>query len=234
MGRFRLFLLLPLAVCAVVLSGSGSAATRRVADTTLKATVGPSFSIDLQTADGTHVSHLDPGSYTIDVTDLSDLHDFHLSGPGVNMATAIETTGSVVWTVTFVDGAYKYLCDAHPTQMRGTFRVGVAPPPPPKLTGRVGPRKTISLKNSTGAVVKSLPAATYRLTVKDSTKTDNFHLFGPGINKRTGVAFRGSRAWTVSFKTGKKYTYRSDAHPKLSRTFRVIAKAPGPPPPPTG
>jgi hypothetical protein len=231
-GRFRLFALLPLALCAVMLSGPGSSATQKVADTTLKATVGPSFSIDLQTADGTHVSQLDPGAYTIDVTDLSSLHDFHLSGPGVNMATDIETTGSVTWNVTFADGLYKYLCDAHPTQMRGTFRVGPAPPPLPKLSGRVGPKKTISLRNSLGAVVKTLPAATYKLTVKDSTKTDNFHLVGAGVNKRTGVAFRGSRTWTVSLGTGKKYTYRSDAHPKLGRTVRITAKLPEPPPPP--
>jgi hypothetical protein len=80
--------------------------------------------------------------------------------------------------------------------------------------------------------VKSLPAGTYKLTVKDAAKADNFHVVGPGVNKRTGVAFRGSRTWTLSFRAGQTYTYRSDAHPKLRRTFKVVGKIPPPPPPP--
>jgi plastocyanin len=221
-GRFRLFLLVPLALCAVMLSGSGSAATAP-----LKATVGPGFTITLKSAAGALVTRLDPGSYTIEVRDLSDLHSFHLTGPGgVDKATDIAGTGTFTWDVTLVNGTYSYLCDAHPTTMHKTFRVGA---PLPTLSGRVGPGKTISLKRS-GALVKQLAAGTYKLTVKDATKADNFHLIGSAVNKRTGVSFRGSRTWTVSFKVATTYVYRSDAHPKLRRTFKVVGKFPPPPP----
>jgi plastocyanin len=224
-GRSRLFLLVPLALCTVMLSGSGSAATGP-----LSGTVGPGFTITLKNAAGALVTRLDPGSYTINVRDLSAEHSFHLTGPGgVDQATDIAGTGSFTWHVTLVNGTYDYLCDAHPTLIHRSFRVGAAAAPLPKLSGRVGPGKAISLRRS-GALVKQLPAGTYKLTVKDATKADNFHLFGSAVNKRTGVAFRGSRTWTVSFKVATTYTYRSDAHPKLRRTFKVVGKFSPPPP----
>jgi hypothetical protein len=68
--------------------------------------------------------------------------------------------------------------------------------------------------------VKSLAKGTYKLTVRDSTKADNFHLLGKGVNKKTGVRFKGTVTWTVAFKAGT-YTVRSDATKKLRRTFRV-------------
>ena len=39
----------------------------------------------------------------------------------------------------------------------------------------------------------------------------NFHLFGPGVNKKTGVATTSKATWTVTFKKGS-YTYRCDIH----------------------
>jgi hypothetical protein len=68
--------------------------------------------------------------------------------------------------------------------------------------------------------VKSLAAGTYRLAVRDATTADNFHVLGRGVNKKTGVKFKGSVTWTVAFKAGT-YTVRSDATKKLRRTFRV-------------
>jgi plastocyanin len=216
----RLFLLIPLVLAAVLLPGSARSAA---VATGLTATVGPGFSIRLVDANGTTVTQLDPGDYAITVKNLSPTqeHNFHLTGPGVDMASAFDNT-TVTWNVTFVDGTYRFKCDAHPTTMKGSFHVGALPPPPPpapKLNGRVGPGKVISLKTSRGATVKKLKARAYRLSVKDSTKADNFHLLGPGVNKKTGVKFRGTVLWKVRFKAGKKYTVRSDAHLKLRRTF---------------
>jgi len=48
--------------------------------------------------------------------------------------------------------------------------------------------------------------------------TENFHVFGPGVDKRTGLVFRGTVRWKVRFATGR-YRYRSDAHPRLQRFF---------------
>jgi hypothetical protein len=226
--RVRLIPLLPLVLvlAAVLLPGSARSASKATA---LTVTVGPGYTIKVADANGQNVSHLDPGDYAITIKNLSPLqeHNFHLTGPGgVNMASAFDNK-TVTWNVTLVDGVYTYKCDAHPTIMKGSLRVGAAPPPPPptpKLNGRVGPGKSISLKTAGGATVKKLKAGAYRIAVKDATKADNFHLLGPGLNKKTGVKFRGSVSWKVRFKAGKKYTVRSDAHVKLRRTF--TAKAP--------
>jgi hypothetical protein len=211
----RPLLLLPLVLAAVLLPGSG-----RAADPVLHGTVGPGFTISMTNAAGIKVTRVLPGAYSIQVRDLSAEHSFHLTGPGVDKFTDIAGTGDVTWNVTLVDGTYTFLCDAHPGTMRGTLKVGVAPPPPPKLSGKVGPGKTISLKTAAGAAVKSLAAGTYRLAVRDATTADNFHVLGRGVNKKTGVKFKGSVTWTVAFKAGT-YTVRSDATKKLRRTFRV-------------
>jgi plastocyanin len=220
MPSLRPLLLLPLVLAAVLLPGAAhSAATA----TALNVTVGPGFSIKVADANGKTVTQLDPGDYSITIRNLSPSseHNFHLTGPGVDKASAFDNT-TVTWDVTFVDGTYKWQCDAHPTIMKGSFRVGAAPPPPPapkKLTGKVGPKKTISLKKGT-AVVKALVAGRYKLVVTDASKADNFHLTGPGVNKKTGVKFKGGASWTLTFKPGK-YTFRSDATKKLKRSFSV-------------
>ena len=220
MPSLRPLLLLPLVLAAVLLPGSArSAAT----DNSLVATVGPGFSIRLADSTGHTVTNLAPGAYTITIHNLSPTqeHNFHLIGPGVNMASEFDNN-TVTWNVTFVDGKYSYNCDAHPTLMKGSFTVGTAPPPPPpatKLTGKVGPAKVISLKRGASAV-KTLKAGRYKLAVSDLSKIDNFHLSGPGVNKKTGVKFRGSVAWTVTLRAGS-YTFRSDATKRLRRSFKV-------------
>jgi hypothetical protein len=112
----------------LVLSIAGLAAAVSVArpastDGTLQATVGPGYSINL-TQNGVKVSHLDPGTYTINVNDQADIHNFDLFGPGVKESTGVDTTGTATWTVTFTDGTYNYNCDAHPASMSGKFTVG--------------------------------------------------------------------------------------------------------------
>jgi hypothetical protein len=221
--KLRPLLLFPLVLAAVLLPASGHAA-----DPVLNAKVGPGFSISMNDANGVKVTHIDPGTYTINVQDLSAEHNFDLFGTGVQMATDVAATGNTTWTVTFTDGIYNYHCDAHPGQMKGAFAVGTAslptPPKPTKpknLSGKVGPGKTISLKTASGAAVKKLAAGRYRLSVKDMTKADNFHLIGPGANKKTGVKFRGTTTWTVVLRKAKTYTVRSDATTKLRKTFKV-------------
>jgi plastocyanin len=129
-----------LALSCAGLVAAVSVARPATKDGTLTGNVGPGYSISL-TQNGTKVTHLDPGTYTITVTDQADIHDFHLFGPGVNQATDITGTGTTTWTVTFTDGTYTYVCDAHPAQMTGKFTVGTVatttttttPPPPAAL-----------------------------------------------------------------------------------------------------
>ncbi len=224
----RIPLVVTVLAAAVALLVPGAAVSRS-AQIELDATVGPGFNITV-TKDGSRVTHLDAGSYTIKVSDQSVEHNFHLSGPGVDQATDVDATGTTTWNVTLTDGTYNFKCDAHPTQMRGSFTVGAvtSPPPPPpakkakKLSGTVGPGRTIALKTASGKRVKSVKAGSYRVTVRDASSSDNFHLLGPGVNKRTGVEFKGKATWGVRLKKGKTYRYRSDARPsRLKGTFRA-------------
>ena len=79
-----------------------------------------------------------------------------------------------------------------------------------KLVGNVGPGFTITLVKG-GKAVKTLKAGTYKITVHDKASIHNFHLFGPGVNKKTGVPFTGTKNWTVKLTKGS-YTYRCDIH----------------------
>src|SRR5690348_14926609 len=109
------------------------AAAARADNPVLIATVGVNdgFNISLKDANGQNVTHLDPGTYTIQVHDLSTIHNFHLKGPGVDEATDPETTSDPTWTVTFTDGKYTFQCDPHSTVMHGSFTVGTVATPPP-------------------------------------------------------------------------------------------------------
>ena len=179
----------------------------------MQASVGPGFTITLKDASGTKVSHLDPGSYTIHVNDQSDMHNFDLTGPGVSKSTMVTDVGEEDWHVTFVDGTYRYVCDAHATSMKGSFTVGNVPAAAATLVGTVGPGKQIAL-------ARTAKAGKTVITVRDKTNKDNFHLSGPGVNKKTGVAFKGTVKWTVTLQAGT-YTVKSDAHKTLKRTLKV-------------
>ena len=215
----RFVLLAAFGVAAVGVPSAGTAVTQP-----LIATVGPGFSITLTDSTGAPVSHVDPGTYVIQVHDKGTLHNFHLRGPGVDMATDVDGVGDATWTVTFGDGTYVYLCDAHPTQMRKTFTSGTVttPPPTPKLFGRVGPKRTISLRTAAGAKVRTAKEGTYVVVVSDRSRTDNFHLLGPGVNRKTTIRGRGTKNWRVRLDAGT-YRYRSDAHKKLRGSFRVTS-----------
>ena len=216
------------AVAAFILSGARAHAQ----GTTLHGTVGPAFNISLVDASGNPVSHLDPGTYTIVVDDMSEEHNFHLKGPGVDQFTPVALVGTFTWTVTFTDANYTFLCDAHPTLMKGAFGVGNAPPPtttttpkpppaPGKLVGTVGPGSSISLKKSSGASAKTLKAGKYSVSVRDLSKAQNFRLSGPGVNRSTGVGFTGRVTWPVTLKKGT-YRFQSDASKaRLHGSIRV-------------
>jgi plastocyanin len=78
------------------------------------------------------------------------------------------------------------------------------------LVGEVGPGYTIEVKLN-GKDLKTIKAGTYKLKVEDKSPIHNFHLIGPGINKKTGVSFKGETTWTVKLKPGR-YTYQCDPH----------------------
>jgi plastocyanin len=94
----------------------------------------------------------------------------------------------------------------------------------PKLVGETGQGFTIEVKTSAGKDVKSLKAGKYVLKVEDKSSIHNFHLFGPGVNKKTAVDGTGETTWTVTLKPGK-YTYQCDIHASqgMKGTFKVVS-----------
>jgi plastocyanin len=82
-----------------------------------------------------------------------------------------------------------------------------------KLEGVVGPGYKIEVERN-DKDVKKLKAGTYKVKVEDKATIHNFHLIGPGLNKKTGVAFKGDQTWTIKLKPGR-YTYQCDPHASL-------------------
>lgn len=187
----------------------------------LKGTVGPGFTITLTDASGARVGQLAPGDYELQVEDLSEEHNFHLRGPGVDVSTSVAGMGEQTFRFTLRDGTYTYLCDPHPTSMRGSFNVGsgsatTAPPPattgskPPAASAPVGatlvltsgPGFTITLKTVAGKKVTTLGPGTYTFRVRDLSRAHNAHLTGAGVNRATGVRTTGTTTFRVPLRKG--------------------------------
>jgi plastocyanin len=109
------------AVAAAMLAVPTTATTATTA-TKLTGTDGPGFTITLKKGSA-KVTKLTAGKYTIVISDKSNIHNFHLTGPGVNKKTSVPKTGTTTWTVTLKKGTYKYICDPHATIMKGSFKV---------------------------------------------------------------------------------------------------------------
>jgi plastocyanin len=91
------------------------------------------------------------------------------------------------------------------------------------LTGEVGPGYSIEVQKA-GKDLKTIKAGTYKIKVEDKASIHNFHLMGPGLNKKTGISFKGETTWTIKLKPGR-YTYQCDPHAALGMKghFRVTA-----------
>jgi plastocyanin len=115
-------LLVAVAIAATALAAAagGSAATAK----TVNGTVGPGFTITL-TMQGKNVTKLKAGkAYRFVISDRSSIHDFHLSGPGVNRVfTSVEFTGTKSFVLTLKKGSYRFVCDPHSGIMHGRFLV---------------------------------------------------------------------------------------------------------------
>ena len=112
MSRIRIAVALGAAVLVAAV-GAGSA----LAAGTLKGTDGPGFTITFS------AKTVKAGTYKIVISDKSSIHNFHLTGPGVNKKTSVGATGTTTWTVTLKKGTYKYVCDPHASSMNGSFKV---------------------------------------------------------------------------------------------------------------
>ena len=89
------------------------------------------------------------------------------------------------------------------------------------LVGEAGPGFTVEVKNN-GKDLKTIKHGKYKIKIEDKSSIHNFHLKGPGLSKKTGVAFKGVTTWTVTLKKGT-YTYQCDVHAAtgMKGTFKV-------------
>lgn len=120
-GHARYLLLVAVAGAALAMGG-GSAASP--AATTVNGTVGPGFTITLK-MNGHSVTRLKAGTpYRFVISDRADIHDFHLSGPGLNrVLTSVAFVGTKSFVLTLKKGSYRYVCDPHSSFMHGGFVV---------------------------------------------------------------------------------------------------------------
>ena len=86
------------------------------------------------------------------------------------------------------------------------------------LKGDVG-ATTISMKLDK-AQLKTLAPGADTVAVSDRSSKQNFHLKGPGVDRKTGLKKSGKITWTVVFKPGT-YRFYSDSNPKLKGSFKV-------------
>ena len=101
-----------LATLVLASSSFGAASTN-----TLTGTVGPGFTITM------NKNTVKAWIYSITIHDLASIHDFHLTGPGVNKKTSVAGTGTTKWTVKLKKGTYHFVCDPHHTIMHGVLKV---------------------------------------------------------------------------------------------------------------
>jgi plastocyanin len=130
MKRSRLVLAIALAASGLALAGCGgdddNGDAADAGDTTAEngeaggvtATVGPGFDISMSGTDG-----LEPGPVTITVTDNASSHNWHLTGPGVDVQTDVAGEGEESFDVTLEAGEYTFVCDPHASSMKGSFTV---------------------------------------------------------------------------------------------------------------
>ena len=159
----RLVATLAAAAALLLLPASSSADSPQ-----LTGTVGPGFNIGLKGADGSAVTHLDPGTYQLLVHDLSNEHDFHIFGPsgsGVDATTGpdLEFVGDKTFTLVLKDGIkVDFVCDAHAV-MHGAFTVGtVAATPPPAKAVQLA--ATLNARQEVPKQAVKAPAATGSFT----------------------------------------------------------------------
>jgi hypothetical protein len=209
-----------LLILAVPLLAVPAAATGSDDLPVLVATVGPGFTIDLADSTGKHLDVVTAGSYTLLVHDRSDQHDFHVAnkpdGRRLDLTSGVPFVGDATYTITLEPGLYGYACTPHWQVMNGGFAVV------PERAPTAPERQLRALVATTGAVSlqpRPLTAGDYAITVRDRSAKANFHLSGPGVNRRTSLAFVGTRTWHVHLAKG---VYRAGNDNARARSRLVV------------
>jgi hypothetical protein len=121
-----------------------------------------------------------------------------------------------------------YRADAYIAALTGT----PVPPPTPSplpmlpvqtLTASLSRSGRFSFRNSGGRTIQTLDAGTYRLVIRDQSRTSGFRIVGPGFQITTPKHFTGRRVWTGDIGTDARYgaafKYGATAHPRRMKAF---------------
>ena len=108
----RALIVVPAALAALATALPAIAATP-----TYNGTVGPGFTITMAK------KPTKAGKAKLVIADKSSIHNFHLTGAGVNVKTSVSATGTKTFTVTLKKGTYRFVCDPHASSMKGSFKV---------------------------------------------------------------------------------------------------------------
>lgn len=105
---------------------ASGAMARSASPVTLRASVGPGFTITLSKA-GKPVKQLSPGFYRFVISDRSAIHSFSLKqtkgGSFTKALTTVPFVGSKTVTVRLTRGSWRFFCPPHQAFMFGTFTV---------------------------------------------------------------------------------------------------------------
>jgi plastocyanin len=140
MRRTRIGIVIGLAVLALAVAGCGGDDDESATGTETTATettdtsaatgtkligsvASDDFTITLTTEDGSDVTSLPAGDYTLEIVDKTDIHNFHLTGSGVDAMSEVSEQEDEEYDITLVEGSYHYQCDPHASQMNGDFEV---------------------------------------------------------------------------------------------------------------
>jgi plastocyanin len=104
----------------------------------------------------------------------------------------------------------KRICTFAAVVATAAVAAGGASASTPTLKGSVTDAFKIFLKQG-GKPVKTLKAGKYVIAVSDPSTAHNFHLKGPGVDKKTSVAGKQTVKWTVRLRKGT-YTFVCDPH----------------------
>jgi plastocyanin len=104
-------------ILATLALASSAFAAMSTNTSTLTGTVGPAYTITM------NKKTVKAGTTVITIHDLASIHDFHLTGPGVDKKTSVTGTGTTRWTVKLKKGTYHFVCDPHHTIMHGVLTV---------------------------------------------------------------------------------------------------------------
>jgi plastocyanin len=102
---------------AALVTALAAAVPALAATPTFKGTVGPGFTITMAK------KPTKPGKIKLVIADKSSMHNFHLTGPGVNVKTSVSAVGTKTFSVTLKKGTYKFVCDPHASFMKGSFTI---------------------------------------------------------------------------------------------------------------